>query len=337
MRIQTVIQRSGLSKKTIHYYIEEGLINPKRNEQNGYYDFNEEDYKLLEIIMELRQMQFSINVIKDILTYPTLLNFFLHRHMNELKDTIKDSFKQLNKINSLIDTLAPNAIPSSLLDHKNIINTIDNQLVDTLFPSNNARMIAILIWAPFLDEKVGDYRHYLWEKISDETMKMFATNLKYSEHLIYNLSPAQIHDASKESYYLYNQIIHSDDLRTFENLLLSNFQNLIYDTTLREYWLILYPTVLTSISKFYTSNSHKLMMEYSDKYHEWIIKSEKIIKAVYKRINDDETLLNDFHNTISSSFNLTSEHSSDLYLLFTFHKSIYTKLPLEKLTKILTS
>ena len=49
MRVHGVCKKTGLSRKAVHFYIQEGLISPAKNE-NGYYDLNESDLKTLEII-----------------------------------------------------------------------------------------------------------------------------------------------------------------------------------------------------------------------------------------------------------------------------------------------
>lgn len=50
MRIQEVMGKTGLSRRTIHYYIDQKLIIPPVNEGNGYHDFTGEDVQKLFII-----------------------------------------------------------------------------------------------------------------------------------------------------------------------------------------------------------------------------------------------------------------------------------------------
>ncbi len=58
MRVHEVCKKTGLSRKAVHFYIQEGLISPAKNE-NGYYDLNESDLKTLEIIQRLRRLDLS--------------------------------------------------------------------------------------------------------------------------------------------------------------------------------------------------------------------------------------------------------------------------------------
>ncbi len=43
IKIQEVCKRTGLSKRNIDFYMKEKLLLPEMNEENGYYNFCEED------------------------------------------------------------------------------------------------------------------------------------------------------------------------------------------------------------------------------------------------------------------------------------------------------
>lgn len=73
MRVQEVCKKTGLSRKAVHFYIQEGLVRPAKN-QNGYYDLSEADVKTLEIIQRLRQLDLPIEVIHEAFRYPISLN-----------------------------------------------------------------------------------------------------------------------------------------------------------------------------------------------------------------------------------------------------------------------
>ena len=66
MKIKEVEQRVGITSKNIRFYEKEGLITPKRNEENNYRDYCEEDILLLERIKILRVLGISIPDIKKL-------------------------------------------------------------------------------------------------------------------------------------------------------------------------------------------------------------------------------------------------------------------------------
>ena len=47
MRIQEVIKKTGLSRRTVYYYIDQKMISPVVDEHNGYHDFSEADIQKL--------------------------------------------------------------------------------------------------------------------------------------------------------------------------------------------------------------------------------------------------------------------------------------------------
>ncbi len=64
MLVSEVEILTGLSKKSIRYYEEMGLIKPNRNKENDYRLYNEEDLKKLKIIKFLRELDVPIKDIK---------------------------------------------------------------------------------------------------------------------------------------------------------------------------------------------------------------------------------------------------------------------------------
>lgn len=64
MLVSEVEILTGLSKKSIRYYEEMGLVKPNRNKENDYRLYNEEDLKKLKIIKFLRELDVPIKDIK---------------------------------------------------------------------------------------------------------------------------------------------------------------------------------------------------------------------------------------------------------------------------------
>ena len=67
MRIQEVIKKTGLSRRTVYYYIDQKMISPVVDEHNGYHDFSEADIQKLFIIRKLREAGLSLADIRAIL------------------------------------------------------------------------------------------------------------------------------------------------------------------------------------------------------------------------------------------------------------------------------
>ncbi|MEI6100386.1 MAG: MerR family transcriptional regulator [Eubacteriales bacterium] len=67
MKINEVIKETGLTKKAVYFYEDEGLIKPKKDEENNYRIYSKEDVNSLNLIYSLRKLDFSIKEILRIL------------------------------------------------------------------------------------------------------------------------------------------------------------------------------------------------------------------------------------------------------------------------------
>jgi DNA-binding transcriptional MerR regulator len=67
LRIGELAQASGASAKTIRYYEEIGLLPPSQRAENGYRFYGAEDIQRLRFIRNARNLDFSLNDLKEVL------------------------------------------------------------------------------------------------------------------------------------------------------------------------------------------------------------------------------------------------------------------------------
>ncbi len=65
MKIKEVCERTGLTERTVRFYMQKGLIAPKGELRNGreYSEFSETDVEMLQAVATLRELSFSIDEI----------------------------------------------------------------------------------------------------------------------------------------------------------------------------------------------------------------------------------------------------------------------------------
>jgi DNA-binding transcriptional MerR regulator len=99
LRIGEVARRTGLPVKTIRYYCDQGLLQPRARSESGYRLFDEENLAELTIIRSLRAMDVSI---------PELARILEVRRAGVCNcSVLKDSIAaKLKSINLRIDELA---------------------------------------------------------------------------------------------------------------------------------------------------------------------------------------------------------------------------------------
>ena len=104
MKIKTVCERTGLTDRTIRYYIEEGLISPAFTENylgRKSFDFTEEDISQLKDIAVLRSFDFSIEEIRQILKDPSSSLSIIQSVKERLRAELSTSQKKMSALSSL--------------------------------------------------------------------------------------------------------------------------------------------------------------------------------------------------------------------------------------------
>ena len=88
MTIKAVEERTGLSRSNIRFYEKEKLIEPSRNESNGYRDYSENDVENIKKIAYLRTLGISIEDIRNIISEKATLKDTLEKQYEVLKSQI---------------------------------------------------------------------------------------------------------------------------------------------------------------------------------------------------------------------------------------------------------
>lgn len=70
MNVNDVASLTGLSVRTLHHYDNIGLLIPKRNNENGYREYSEEDLNRLQQILFFKECGFPLSVIQEMLENP---------------------------------------------------------------------------------------------------------------------------------------------------------------------------------------------------------------------------------------------------------------------------
>lgn len=106
MKMKEAEQKTGLSKQTLIWYEKEGLIHPRRNE-NQYREYSDHDIMTLRLIRMLRNMDVSIDDIRQFLENHLSLEELLEEQKAFLRgeaDRVRD---MENTVRFYADTQAP--------------------------------------------------------------------------------------------------------------------------------------------------------------------------------------------------------------------------------------
>ncbi|MGM9604290.1 MAG: MerR family transcriptional regulator [Faecousia sp.] len=112
MKINEVEALAGIAKKNIRFYEEQGLLSPKRNPENGYRDYSEEDVLVLRRVRLLRKLDVPINEIRLMLSGTHTVGDGMRRHLI----TLERQQRNLQQAIELSQELTYQDIPISQLD-----------------------------------------------------------------------------------------------------------------------------------------------------------------------------------------------------------------------------
>ena len=90
MTIKDVEERTGLSRSNVRFYEKEKLIEPSRNESNGYRDYSENYLENIKKIEYMRKLLISIEDIRSIISGKVTLQETLEKQNEVLKSQITD-------------------------------------------------------------------------------------------------------------------------------------------------------------------------------------------------------------------------------------------------------
>lgn len=97
MLIKEVESVVGLSKKSIRYYEQVGLLTPKRTYQNDYREFTEGDIENLKKIKFLRELDISILDIKKLKNKEITLKDCLQNKIEKVKE-LEENYQKVDKM-----------------------------------------------------------------------------------------------------------------------------------------------------------------------------------------------------------------------------------------------
>lgn len=97
MTIKEVEEKTGLTRSNIRFYEKEKLIEPSRNDKNGYRDYSERDVEIIKKIAYLRTLEISIEEIRAIIFDKVPLIKIVEKQT----ETIQTQIEGLNKAKTM--------------------------------------------------------------------------------------------------------------------------------------------------------------------------------------------------------------------------------------------
>ena len=198
MKLKELCERTGITKRNVHYYIKEGLLVPRKELGNGYYEFSQEDCDRLLMIRSLRNAGFSILQIRSILSKPSTSGYYINLRLKELKSEIEHA-------NSVITALSyiQERLPLHIRYRK-----LEELVREAGIPLSEPRETIAQDFETYVpDTPMTDYQEYLWSKVIRFSNGHCSRDYRLLSQALHRFSPEQIEKVFAGNRELHNEVI----------------------------------------------------------------------------------------------------------------------------------
>lgn len=101
MTIKEVEERTGLTRSNIRFYEKEKLIEPSRNDKNGYRDYSEKDVENIKKIAYLRTLEISVEDIRNVISDKVPLAEIIKKQTT----TIQTQIERMNQAKTMCERM----------------------------------------------------------------------------------------------------------------------------------------------------------------------------------------------------------------------------------------
>lgn len=131
MQVSQLAKKAGVSPDTVRFYTKEGLLNPTKNPDNGYQNYNQSDFQRLTFARKARQLGFSLKEIQAILSQaddhsspcPMVRNLF-EKHLVKVEQQIDELQSLRQRMLDAVDVWQN--MPDGVPDGQTICQLIEN-------------------------------------------------------------------------------------------------------------------------------------------------------------------------------------------------------------------
>lgn len=147
LKINEVEALVGITKKNIRFYEEKGLLSPRRNSENGYRDYGEEEIAVLRRIKLMRKLGVPIEEIHRMQEGVQTVGDGMRRHLI----TLERERQNLEESVRLCELLRERTEPLGELDAESVLAELEKlEQSGTTFPNKQKQDMRIRYVAPVL-------------------------------------------------------------------------------------------------------------------------------------------------------------------------------------------
>lgn len=340
MRISEVVERTGIPKRTIYFYIKQKLIEPKDNPENGYHDFSQEDVRRLIIISGLRRLDFSLADISAILRFPGTASYYFYRQIDILEKRIEVFKHSVDILGKYFENETAPTDCFSFLENLRLTEFCPEDAPSSNdFTEQDARIIPLFIWAPYVSQSRSEYQDFIWTKISRRVTTDYRPFLHGMKRIISSLKPEQLKYSSDCTSAQAEEIaaLKSCETEAYAHKMLIQIADFLENSTLVEKWNLVYlPFIYPLLTIGYSEIStmmFELNGEYKSFYDNVCILCDRLWSLLHNTANGQELFRKINERLLSINWEQNGKGELERMTVFSF--SPYAILEKKEIEKIL--
>lgn len=330
MRIQEVCDRTGLTKRNIHYYIQEELIAPAVNKANGYYIFSENDCKRLIMVNKFRNAGLSIAIIRSILNTPASAGYYLRLHANQLKKEMLNLEQTLEGIEQILKQLPVNPDFNALYNLGTDIRIPQPVSVQNFKSPENydSNLVNHFLWWYFLPEgNLTEYQKYIWDKLNRSVNPN--TNQDYQK---INLFLQSLNQEQIDSFFIYRTHtlsaiaeLNSDGCNRYVERMKNSLHTFLENDKMIATWKKYYENYIYPNARIYDSEINIMIAEISPLFIDYAHNIHIICDNMYRWLYSEQgsELLHILKQTLNGYLDLEHSHHAELAAIDDFQQMMY--------------
>ena len=313
MKLRDVCEKTGISKRNIHFYIKEEILHPERDETNGYYIFSEEDCSRLAFIRYMRYAGFSIARIRSVLDHPATAGYYFNRRIKEMKAEIAHLEVVLGALShvqkhlllhvrySQLEALVSEAVTQAQRDC--------HEVTEIDFSEYDVDLVNRCLWESFIpDLPMTDYQEYLWNKVIRYSREEHAGDYQLISSALHQFTGEQIEKGFSGSKVLFMEAVRlsPEEYGPYMKRMLQKIEEFLDNPRAVAFWRRYYQNLVVPSIRIYNSDIALTMEELSSTYRFYREVMNGECALAYKWLMSDEgtPLLRKMQDTLGSDFDI---------------------------------
>ena len=312
MKLKEVCEITGITKRNIHYYIKEGLLVPRKELGNGYYEFSDDDCDRLLMIRSLRNAGFSLLQIRSILKKPSTSGYYINLRLKELKSEIEHAGSTIAALSYIRERLPLHIRYQKLEELVREAGIPSSDLRESIaqdFETYDNDLINRFLWESFLpDTPMTDYQEYLWSKVIRFSNSHCSRDYQLLSQTLHRFSPEQIEKVFAGNRELHNEVIFlsRDHYEDYARKMTANIKTFLNSPALVLDWKSKYLSFTAPQARLYDSEIAGTMEELSPSFNAYRTNIHETCRIAYDWIksNSGRPLLEQMKQELGSLFDI---------------------------------